>query len=601
MGKKSDNSAFLKKSYILLQAHLLEPMITSERAIIYLKSGEAALLSHNYNAAWTNTKASFTYDLTIDQKKNSYNQLVSIALEEANSAEVKDTAQIAKYIDTVDSFARAFPEDYSARLALFESARKLETIGKSSEARERFERLLAQSPEWTTFETHEREDVVLALLALNARDVDTKRSTNALNNLERQFDHEALPSKVKSKIQASNAAAIRAHASTLRADGKLEQALKEQMVWAQENAHNSETPFLLTDIAKGYFELGNLRQCSDASSVFLANYQNHSQKHQALYWKARALESELAFVPAANAFVAASWDEKSSLTPEERTDALTRAQQIFLQLNNTAWSARAREKLATVNAALGEKSYATLLLAAEDWLSAKQYVEADKLFARLIRDKATPQVIRLQSQLGLIETHIKNGDTQTKSRLALSGLMNSFAQSKNPAATGLLNRATLVALEADLDRLAGSETTETTLSRFSQTEAAATKMLQRFQSKLSPPNQQRASILVAAIQSKLSERYSLAAESQALGNSIRSDRFLQQAEKYKMSARSTLFSAVRIDNSNRAETANALALLGSKIHSGSEPALELIEPEVDNAIEAVKGVFVAKSDKDQIP
>jgi hypothetical protein len=594
------------KAHTLLRIHLDESEVSAPRSTLNLKAGRAALLAHDLPAAWKNTQASLSFPMGASEKKAAYHQLVEIALQQSANASSPASSEIKNYLTVVDAYVRAFPEEASARLALFESARKLETLGDINTARERLERLVAQSPAWTPFENNERENIVLALLALNAKDANTHRATNALNDLERQFENDGLSSEVKTKIQASNAAAIREHAASLRSQGKLTDALNAQLAWANENAHNPETPLLLADTARDYFELGMYKQSGETASLFIANYPKHTKRANALYWKARSLEAELAFLPAANAFVAASWESHSSLSHEERIDALARCQQILAQLGDRSGSARILERLAAAKTPFGGTAQDTLLQAGLDWLAAKQFVEAERVFNSLSHNKSTSAKNRSLARLGSLEARIKGGRETSAARHELSQVMASLSHNKN-SDPKQIDQAALLALESDFRQVAETEihphsiAINDNLSTLKRVERDAKSILEKYQQKLSPVGHQKAALLVASIQGKLAEKCTLIAEGKLSTSSSGADLLLQQAEQYRLNAKQTLFESINRDKKQRAETAQALASLGTIIRSDSEPALEILEPQNDMALETLKEVFLVKKDEEPKP
>ncbi len=606
-GRRTSSRLAFQKAFSFFEIRLQEFVDGTEQGPLRLRTGQVALLAGKQNEAEKYTRASLAFPLTEIERKSAYHQLVEIAGQRIQTQ--PSETQFIAYRDAVDAFARAFPEDPAARLAMFECARKQEALGKISDARQRLERLLAHAQSVTPFDESEKERITLALLALNARDSDTARATTALGDLERQVLPNEFPKRVLTKVQAANAASIQNHATKLNEQGKLIEAAEAQLLWAQEYGDNPETPFVLLAATQAFFELGELQKTKEAAALIITNFPNHIVRSQALYWQGRTLESDLAFLPAANAFVASAFDNKSHLLRQERIDALTRAQTIFKDLDDKETNARLLEKIAAIqrrNQPAREVAEQTLIVATA-YRDAGRYPEAERMFLKILSNDALPKRTLWEAELKLLDTRVRSEKNLEKTRRKIEGFVSHLALLKGKkdanARSEFLANGVLLALNTDLTRIESttsqwaSPVNRSGLNFISNVAYDSKVTFAKIHSRSSsaPEKYQEASILLGKIREKVAEQFSNAAAFQARQSTAQADVFARKAETFRIEARQVLFGGLSTDISKRSRTSIALATLGSSTNLEIEPHLLMQEPTMNVSSEVVRTVLESKN------
>jgi hypothetical protein len=566
-------------------------------------------LAQNPEAAENATREALTRLRDANSRKAALHQLVTAT--ERRSAN-NETA-LANYLQAVDAFSRGFPEDPSARIALFESARKQEARKNFSDSRLRLERLLASATPTSPFTTPEKERVTLALLNINARDADTARATVAIGDLERQIAPENFSKEGVLEIQRASVATIKAHAQKLRDGGKILDAAHAEFLWGNEHSKNPQTPFVLRDAARSYFELGESGKAQQAAALVLHRYPRHRVRHEVLYWNGRAQELELAFSNAANTYVAAAYENNTSLSKLRRLDALSRANTILAELGNKAQSAQVLERIQALTPVSSNPSQNAqqVLSFATAYRDAGNTSQAIAHFRGVMENTDLSPLLRWKAEFELLKTRIIAGQDTEKNRLKLDDLLTHIAAIKSKQGqeerAQLLSATVVFALETDLAELTERPLHWTSAPHaegprsISRIEDLATHAFETLQNSKSSHQLQTSSLLLAQIRQRAAEWFGTAAASTANSSPQLSDTYAMAAERYRITARKVLFTGLSKENAERSLAAVTLNNLGSPTNLRLEPQLAVVEPANHSSYDVVRTVIETRTRQGETP
>ena len=395
----------------LYKARLNEFVEGEKRGSLMLSAARSALLAGDLPEAWEMARGSLRFGLSSNDERAALSTLADVAKKQSEKATSRSDQSVQKYERAVDVFVERFPLEVGARQGLVESAARAETLGDNAEARVRYERLLRLLSLKPQGVTNELDQTVRALVKIHLSNSNTEVASRSMSDLENALLTIPMSEVLRREIETASAAAIRAHAVSLRRAGKLQDAQSQVFSWVREHELNREAPSLLLEAIRSSADLMQWNKVVEQSNFFQARFAKHPLVYEALYWKGRALESNVAFASAALQYLDASLSESSTLTVKERLESLERAEDIFAQTGEQVTSAMLLEKISQLKNQNGqeEESSTLRIRAAEKFALLKRFKEAKTLFASLSSNKKLSFVKSRRVALGFISVRLNEG------------------------------------------------------------------------------------------------------------------------------------------------------------------------------------------------
>lgn len=403
------------------------------RGKFHLRAGQCLHQTREYEAAWMHAQKSLAYALDDNELVAGYALHVLVARDSSRAAGFKEREQKRlRYEQSVDSYFAAYPNEQSAREAVFEFALAMQVEKKLEVARSHLERLLTSLP--TSPEGVEKalqEKALKALSNINVIESNPEIAARAQARVERFTERSDLSEEALQVIGVSNSTTLRNFVFTLRKQGRLVESARVGADWASKFPLNPDAPSVALDSIKSWAELMDWQQVIELCNFFNSQFRSQKLKFEVSYWLGRAQEAQLAFASAASSYEQAALGDDSTLSKKLRTDALERAVNIHSQMKDDAAAGRVLKKLMTVSTGTQKaNAYAASLAlqAAERFASVNRYSEANELFVSVQRNSNASEGVKAKAELGSLLLSLKVATARQSARLRLEALASKMAQ-----------------------------------------------------------------------------------------------------------------------------------------------------------------------------
>lgn len=404
-GEKSALAGDFLESLGLYQALLDEDLTSERRGPLMQKASRAALMAKDFPLAWELARKSLSHPLGRDDERTAHYLLVQISRHQSARADSRSNSFYSRFENAVDAYVSLFPDDAAARAGLLESATQAESLGDLEEALSRMQRLFAIVSADASVPRLEKERTVHFFTRLALQDPRADRSASMLSDLQHTVDLGDMRALISQEVATANVAALRRLVQVKRGQGKLEESALVMEGWSERHKRHEEAPEVLRDAIRQRADLLAWRKVLQSADDFVLRFQSHARLDEVRFWRARALEGLLAFLPAARDYSRAAFSDTARLTLAERQEALERAHVLFTSLGEWEEGARVLEKRAFLQPS---PDTTLLVMAAQDFERAGRFSEAHRIFTSLAKTlKGVPPDRRQDSQLGMWNSFLR--------------------------------------------------------------------------------------------------------------------------------------------------------------------------------------------------